>query len=597
MRRIGDNSIVQRIPDIKRDNDWPKISPDNRYVSILSNGNLAVWQVDGTTPKEIAHHDKVEFVTFASDRPEAVLLTPQREIVILPLDGKSVAQTLRIPEIQKDQLQPSHQYLASAGRRVAVAGTNCVRIVDLDAGKVTTVCNLPGMVNTYDVSMAWSPDGATLAVACVDDSIVFYQPVGQIRRVVKGPPGSALWINFDSSGHYLISTSLWTARGILWNVANASAELRFSNTELAAQGPAHAGPQLTGWWQGALDPPHQFITSFLPEDGSSGKLGASAIHPNGRLLANHTTQGIVLGDLATGQRLGFLPVGKGTALRFDSAGNLYGHIKNQPHRWPVTTEGNRFKVGQPERLNLPAVYANLDISADGRFVAQAIFAGSVVLDRQTGKTTSLQPQQDVRAVAVSPNGSLVASFSWNAKGFRLWESATGKLLHAHDEGYGRGGQFTPDGKYLITSTYLNTSTAGSVDLLTQWSVPDCKLVRKLGSNAGFAISPDSRYVAAVEAGGKVRLHRLDNGDLIARFDTPGEEYLVDLYFSPDGRYLFGSNLDRNKYHVWDLWKLRSQLRELKLDWETTPAPVAVAVQTPISVEIVEATPKTATKNP
>ena len=297
------------------------------------------------------------------------------------------------------------------------------------------------------------------------------------------------------------------------------------------------------------------------------------------MLANHATDGIVLGDLATGQRVGFLPTGDGCEPRFDSSGNLYSSINNQPHRWPITRDGNRFKIGRPERLDLPAIWgSNLDISADGRFVCQSLFAGSIVLDRQTGKTTRLQPQQDVRTTAVHPNGSLIATFSWNANGFRLWETATGKLIHADDQGAVVNGKFTPDGKYLITKA------SGIPDILL-WSVPDCKLVRKLGSHAAFAISPDSRYIAAAEAAGKVRLHRIDNGDLIARFDAPGEDYLFDIYFSPEGRYLFGMNLDRTKYHVWDLWKLRRQLRELKLDWETTAVPAAAAVREPIVVEI------------
>jgi hypothetical protein len=63
----------------------------------------------------------------------------------------------------------------------------------------------------------------------------------------------------------------------------------------------------------------------------------------------------------------------------------------------------------------------------------------------------------------------------------------------------------------------------------------------------------------------VRLNRIDNGELIARFDAPGDDYLAEINFSPDGRYLFGINIEPTKHHVCDLWKLRRQFRELKLD--------------------------------
>jgi WD40 repeat protein len=573
VRHIGNNSIVQRIPDVKRETDWPQISPDNRYVSILSNGKLVVWQVDGVKPTEVARHGKVHFSTFNPDRPEAVLLTPQREIVIQPLDGKGVPKVLRIAEIQKEPLLGHWHHLAAARRLVAVAGVNRVSIVDLDAGQVTAVCSLSAPVDT----MAWSRDGATLAVACTEHSIVFYQPASKSRRVVNGPLGGALRVAFDPSGRFLFSYSTWGKRGILWDVANASAELRFTPSEMPPEEPV---PEHIAWWQGAIDSPHQILFSLLPED-KVPLSGASAVHPGGRLLANHAADGIILGDLGTGQRVGSLPVGKGTTLRFDAAGNLYGYINLQPHRWPITKAGNRFKIGLPERLNLPPMHSNLDISPDGRFVAEGIGnAGSIVLDRQTGKTTPLQPQQSVYETAVHPSGNWVASFSFHGKGFRLWEIKTGKLLNANDQGNGGvWGQFTPDGKYLIT-------TASGIPDILLWSVPDCKLVRTVRSRGtASAISPDSRYIVVAEAAGKVRLNRIDNGDVIARFDAPGDDYLADIHFSPDGRYLFGINIERTKHHVWDLWKLRRQLAKLKLDWETTPAPEAATVREPIVVEI------------
>ena len=587
VRRIGDNSIVQRIPDLRQDRDWPVLSPDNRFVSVGFNGNLVVWQVDGAVPREIVRRDNVDGIVFVPGRAEIVMLTAAREIVIQPLDGKGAAKTLRIPEIQQDSGRLGRNVACRAGR-VAVAGANRVTVLDLDTGNVAGDCSLPAAID-HD-GMALSPDGAILAAACTDGSIVIYELASKSRRVLKGPDGSYLWVDFDPTGRYLLSRTVWGGNGILWDVGNGSAALHFNYSELSTTGPAHAGPQLAGWWQGALDPPHRLTNSLLTEDGLSGKLGSSAIHPGGRLLACESPNGIVLGDLATGRRIGFLPTSQSLNLRFDSAGNLYGGLNYRPHRWPITREGNRYKIGRPEPLNLPAIPGtNLDVSPDGSLVAHATFAGSIVLDRLTGKTTRLQPQGDVRNVAVRPDGSLVASFSWNANGFRLWETASGKLVHADDQGTVVGGQFTPDGKYLIT-------IACGVPDIRLWSVPDCRLVRTLGAYAGFAVSPDSRYLAAAEPGGKVRLSRIDSGDVIARFDPPGDDYLLDISFSPDGRYLCGMSIDRSKYHVWDLWKLHRQLRELNLDWETGTIPEADGTPAPITVEIEGARMKTETKD-
>jgi WD40 repeat protein/tRNA A-37 threonylcarbamoyl transferase component Bud32 len=581
VRRLEDNRVVQRLAGVDRGTSSPRLSRDNRHVAILSKAKLVVWRVDGDRPKEVLRRDKVQFASFAPDRAEMVLLVAPREIVVQPLEGEGKPKSLRVPELQKEPLK---QLLAAAGRRVAVARSTDVSIVDLDAGNVTAFCALPAPVST----MAWSHDGALLAIACAEHSIIFYHPASNSRRVLKGPLGGAMRLAFDPSDRVLLSYSVWGGRGILWNVANATPELRFTPPQLP---PDTIGSEQHAWWQGAVDIPHRSLLPLPPED-KVALFGGSAVHPGGRLLANHAAEGIVLGDLATGQQVGFLPVGKGSTLKFDATGNLYGYISNQLHCWPITREGNRFKIGPPERLNLPIRFSNMDLSPDGRFVSQATYnAGAVVLDRQIGKTTLLQPQRDVRNVAVHPNGSLVASFSWNAKGFRVWQADSGKLVHANDQGEVVIGVFTPDGKYLITR-------AVGIPELQLWSVPDIKLVRTLGARGvGFAISPDSRYVAAAEEDGKVRLSRIDTGAMIARFDTPGEDYLADIYFSPDGRYLFGMNIERTKHHVWDLWMLRRLLREVKLDWETTPVPEPAAEQAPIVLEIAEAALKAPAKAP
>ena len=110
-------------------------------------------------------------------------------------------------------------------------------------------------------------------------------------------------------------------------------------------------------------------------------------------------------------------------------------------------------------------------------------------------------------------------------------------------------------------------------------------MRNLGALGAFDISPDGKYLAVTEHNGKVRLTRMADGALIARFDAPGEDYVHAPIFSADGRYLVAMSVDRDKQHVWDLWKLRRRLAELNLDWETTAAPEPVAIQEPLVVEI------------
>ena len=237
-----------------------------------------------------------------------------------------------------------------------------------------------------------------------------------------------------------------------------------------------------------------------PEDGP-GSAGECAIHPAGRLLATPTLRGLLLSDLATGRRLAFLTAsGLCRSPRFDSDGSLFAVAGRRAVRWPTIAAGNRIRFGPAERLNLPAG-ENLDISSDGRFVGMAAINQSAVLDRQTSKVTMLEPQRDVRHVAVHPDGSLVASFGFGSAGFRLSTTDSGKPVEfAGTATVCAAAFFTPDGGYVIT-------WHGSLPQLQLWSMPDCKLVRELGAAAHSAsartaaMSPSRKPTARFESRG------------------------------------------------------------------------------------------------
>jgi WD40 repeat protein len=577
--RVADNRIIHRIPVASTNNDVNKVwlSPDDRFVMSLMRGGLAVWRIDGDKPEERTRREGVLFAQFAPDRPEIIVTTPEHELIIQSLEDTATARSLRIPELVQEPKATGRPWQwecqAGARRQAAVLAGKRVHVVDLDAAKIISTFPVPNLVT----AMAWSGDGETLAVACSDKGIIIYRRADMSRRVLKSTVGGPELLAFDPSGRFLLASNFWNSQGILFNVVQESLEVRFHNGELGNDPRIRQGP---AWWQGTLDSAHR-ILPLTTRDGVS-TLNGSVVHPAGRLLATPTRNGMALSDLATGGSLGVLNVGECTHPQFDAAGNLYCVRVQRPEgafvvRWSIAVQRGRYTIGSFEKLGLPRGHG-MDITPDGRFVAQAAGGQSNVLDRQTGKVVVLRPQYDVRNVAIRPDGSLVASFGWDSEGFRVWDAGSGKLVATLGNGKMGFGTFTPDGQHLVTYSH-------ELPEVLLWSTPDCRFIRGLGPGGIFAVSPDSKMVAVAENDGRLRLTTLTDGALIARFDAPGGDLAANVSFSTDGRYLIALNADRTQRHVWDLWNLRRKLAERNLDWETTAAPKPAEPSESITVDI------------
>jgi WD40 repeat protein len=309
------------------------------------------------------------------------------------------------------------------------------------------------------------------------------------------------------------------------------------------------------------------------------------VHSGGRLLAAAAMDSsVVLIDLAAGREVAALPASDERRVLWEPSGSLLTCGKSGLLRWPVRADPAapaRYRLGPREQL-LPNGNRFLwGSSPDGQTLVTPDFSrGAVVVHRgRPARTVRLQPQQDVRSCAVSPDGHRVATGSHgntDGLGAKIWDAATGKLVkELRVPGFCEVA-FSLDGRWLLTNS-------GGCRL---WEVGSWKEGPKVGGAFG-CFSPDGQLLAVEDSAGAIRLVRPESGREVARLEAPEQTRLMPRCFTPDGTQLIATGVDTRALHVWDLCRIRKELVRLGLDRDAPPYPEAAdGVPELIEVQVV-----------
>jgi WD40 repeat protein len=272
---------------------------------------------------------------------------------------------------------------------------------------------------------------------------------------------------------------------------------------------------------------------------SAGEVSRVAFSPDGAHLVTASAGGTQVWNARTGQRELLIP-GGGSGAAYSSDGETIITSGGPPQRWNATT-------GRPVWSSTETDwFPSIAVSPSGDRVAAGREDGFVeVLDGSTGKVldtfdaaAELVAIPTVQGLAFSPDGTLLATASWNHTA-KIWDLATGGILHTFT-GASRmqSVEFSPDGTMLAAANWDGTARI--------WNVSTGALVRTFSGHVGVVedatFSPDGTRLATAGDDNTVRLWNVATG--IEILTLPGHTSAVtDVAFSPDGTELVSSGRD------------------------------------------------------
>ncbi len=603
--RLEDHAELMRAPDeVPRLQNAITFSSDSRYVAMASAASgaspavLRVWDIERNAIIFRHPHPYYGVQDFhLSDYGNRLAVVywrwgPGRSVApVYVFDLKSGNLLLSLDEEVKSQDERAVARLSGDGRELAVcqfASTN-VQVINVDSHQTVLSLLHPKPV----MALGWHPDGSLLATACIDAHVYVWDAVtGTLRNELRGHQSEAVYLAFNHRGD-LLATGGWDGTLRLWDPLGGALPVT-----IGTDGPLIAfseddrrllaGVLMKRFLFHEIADASECRVLHSDVEPYKGPRGCR-FSPDGLWLASAHSDGVRIWEVATGREVGMLSVGYTWSALFHPNGQrLFTSGSAGLIQWPFDwqQEGRNYnvRIGPPKpfRASDDCNRANLD--GEGRLLGFTEGDRVRVVDVESGDDRIPAIEAPVAHVALSRDAKYCAVGELGSRqNVRVRNLQTGELIRElADTDDCNAVSFSPDGKWLATSR-------GRGRDCRFWAVGTWQcvhVVQQTGSGVAVPISFSlDGSMAAVRLGsGRVRLLAPGSWRELADLEPPSAQFLSDLAFSPDGRYLAAA-AETKVIQLWDLRSIRQQLAAMKLDWEAPPLPAPATNQFPGKVVV------------
>jgi len=474
------------------------ISPDGKVlVAGGKDGQIWSWDLASTTLKaKLNPGEWIHYLTFA----------PHGRILAVALGGRVV---LLDPATLQERGQ-FHPYgpaccvsFSHDSGTLAAGSASAGRILLWDLTKQLQRIDLLGHEHWAIRSLSFSPDNALLASGGDDGRVRLWDVrSGSLRAAVQGH--DRVWCAAFAPGGERLATAGQDGLVKLWHVLG---------DDRRTIGVASEAKEVFADWL-TFSPDGQTLFTRT----SNGELGRWSTFSGRRTEpAGVPAASMIRPALAPGCRLATVVGDKrnlrvqdlsGTAVQVyqhtqvlsavatSSDGKRVAFADDSPALWMWEVDTGRSR----ELLRLSSACKCLAFAPDGGTIAVAAGAQVLLLDADRGETVAVLSghEEEVRVIAFSPDGRLLATATWDDKRVRIWELPSGReryCLWKHRTGV-NAVAFSPDGKTLACG-------AGKGEVIL-WNVAGGQELMRLDDHRGWifalAFSPDGKILAAAGNG-------------------------------------------------------------------------------------------------